>query len=94
MGDWQTRLRLSLLSLVAKLPVSHEAWQHGRLVVKPPLSKTRLSDLKGKGKGKSSKTEAFAPPAPKVSRRKPGKVLTAEERQAFLAQRPDLQAKD
>jgi hypothetical protein len=60
--------------------------------VKPPLSKTRLSDLKGKGK--SSKTEAFAPPAPKVSRRKPGKVLTAEERQAFLAQRPDLQAKD
>jgi hypothetical protein len=53
--------------------------------VKPPLSKTRLSDLKGKGKGKSSKTEAFAPPAPKVSRRKPGKVLTAEERQAFLA---------
>lgn len=60
--------------------------------MKPPLSKTRLSDLKGKGKG--SKTEAFAPPAPKVSRRKPGKVLTAEERQAFLAQRPDLQAKD
>lgn len=58
--------------------------------MKPPVSKTRLSDLKGKGR----KTEAFAPPAPKVSRRKPGKVLTAAEREAFLAQRPDLKTKD
>ena len=48
--------------------------------MKPPISKTRLSDLKGKGH--------------KVSRRKPGKVLSAAERAAFLAQRPDLQGKD
>ncbi len=58
--------------------------------MKPPISKTRLSDLKGKG----HKPEAFAPPAPKVSRRKPGKVLSAAERAAFLAQRPDLSSKD
>lgn len=34
--------------------------------------------------------EVFAPPTPKVSRRKPGKVLTAAEKAAFLASRPDL----
>jgi hypothetical protein len=32
----------------------------------------------------------FAAPTPKVSRRKPAKVLTAAERAAFLATRPDL----
>lgn len=32
----------------------------------------------------------FAPPTPKVSRQKPGKVLSAAERAAFLASRPDL----
>ena len=32
----------------------------------------------------------FAPPTPKVSRQKRGKVLTAAERAAFLASRPDL----
>ena len=32
----------------------------------------------------------FAAPTPRVSRRKPAKVLTAAERAAFLASRPDL----
>jgi hypothetical protein len=32
----------------------------------------------------------FAPPTPKVGRRKPAKVLTPAERAAFLATRPDL----
>jgi hypothetical protein len=35
----------------------------------------------------------FAPPTPKVSRQKPAKVLTAAERAAFLASRPDLKPK-
>ena len=38
--------------------------------------------------------EAFARPTPKVSRMKPGKVLTAAEKAAFLAARPDLKPKD
>jgi hypothetical protein len=37
--------------------------------------------------------DVFAPPTPKVSRRKPGKVLTAAEKAAFLASRPDLTKK-
>ncbi len=49
--------------------------------MKPPISKTRPGD---KGPG------AYAPPTPKVSRQKPGKVLTAAEKAAFLASRPDL----
>ncbi|MDQ0464195.1 hypothetical protein QO010_001976 [Caulobacter ginsengisoli] len=32
----------------------------------------------------------FAPPTPRVSRRKAAKVLTPAERAAFLATRPDL----
>jgi hypothetical protein len=32
----------------------------------------------------------YAPPTPKVSRRKRGKVLSPAERTAFLASRPDL----
>jgi len=36
------------------------------------------------------KTSTFAPPTPKVSRQKRGKVLTHAERAAFLATRPDL----
>jgi hypothetical protein len=36
----------------------------------------------------------FAPPTPRVSRQKPAKVLTAAERAAFLASRPDLKPKD
>ena len=55
--------------------------------MKPPHAKTRLSDLKGSSK-KVPKT--FEPPTPKVSRQKRGKVLTAAEKAAFLASRPDL----
>ncbi len=32
----------------------------------------------------------FAPPTPRVTRQKRAKVLTAAERAAFLASRPDL----
>ncbi len=39
-------------------------------------------------KGKAPKT--FARPTPKVTRLKPAKVLSAAERAAFLAARPDL----
>jgi len=35
----------------------------------------------------------FAPPTPKVSRQTRAKVLTAAERAAFLASRPDLKPK-
>ena len=35
----------------------------------------------------------YAPPTPKVSRQKKAKVLTASERAAFLASRPDLKPK-
>ncbi len=43
--------------------------------------------------GKAGKPEVFAPPTPKVSRQKRGKVLTAAERAAFLASRPDLKGR-
>jgi hypothetical protein len=56
--------------------------------MKPPP--TRLSDLKG---GTPASAKTFAPPTPKVSRMKKGKVLTAAERAAFLAARPDLKGK-
>ena len=36
---------------------------------------------------------SYAPPTPKVSRQKKGKVLTAAEKAAFLASRPDLKGK-
>jgi hypothetical protein len=52
--------------------------------MKPPPSKTQ----------RSSSAATFAPPTPKVSRQKRGKVLTAAEKAAFLASRPDLKAKD
>ena len=39
------------------------------------------------------KPPTYAPPTPRVSRRKPAKVLTAAERAAFLAARPDLKPK-
>jgi len=55
--------------------------------MKPPVK--RPSDLKG---GASS-TGVYAPPTPKVSRQKKAKVLTASERAAFLASRPDLKPK-
>ena len=37
--------------------------------------------------------ETYAPPTPRVSRQKQGKVLSAAERAAFLAGRPDLKPK-
>ena len=56
-------------------------------VMKPPPK--RLSDLKGS----APRNDTYAPPSPKVSRRKPAKVLTAAERAAFIASRPDLKPK-
>lgn len=53
--------------------------------MKPPPK--RLSDLKP-----AVATSVYAPPTPKVARRKPGKVLSAAEKAAFLAARPDLNA--
>lgn len=53
------------------------------------LPPKRLSDLKAKPEGDN----VYAPPTPRVSRRKPAKVLTAAERAAFLATRPDLNSK-
>lgn len=56
--------------------------------MKPPVK--RLSDLKGGG----AKAGVYAPPTPKVSRQKKARVLTAAERAAFLASRPDLKPND
>jgi len=55
--------------------------------MKPPPK--RLSDLKGGTKDAG----VYAPPTPKGSRQKRAKVLTAAERAAFLASRPDLKPK-
>ena len=61
--------------------------------MKPPSSQKnapkRLSDLKGG----SRDAGVYAPPTPMVSRQKRAKVLTAAERAAFLASRPDLKPK-
>jgi hypothetical protein len=54
--------------------------------MKPPIKS--LADLKP-----STGDRAYARPTPKVSRQKSAKVLTAEERAAFLASRPDLKPK-
>ena len=51
---------------------------------KPPPK--RFSDLKPP----LPPPGVYAPPTPKVSRQKKGKVLTAAEKAAFLASRPDL----
>lgn len=56
--------------------------------MKPPIK--RFADLKPA----PAPTGTFAPPTPKVARRKPGKVLTPAEKAAFLASRPDLEPKD
>lgn len=56
--------------------------------MKPPPR--RLSDLKGVA---STSNRTYAAPTPKVSRQKRAKVLTAAERAAFLASRPDLKPK-
>jgi hypothetical protein len=55
--------------------------------MKPPTK--RLSELQGS----EPPSRLFAPPTPKVSRLKKAKVLTAAERAAFLASRPDLKPK-
>ncbi|HKT54095.1 MAG TPA: hypothetical protein VJP88_06555 [Caulobacteraceae bacterium] len=55
--------------------------------MKKPIK--RLADLKPAG----SQSGAYARPTPKVSRQKTAKILTPEERAAFLASRPDLNAK-
>jgi hypothetical protein len=57
--------------------------------MKPPIK--RLADLKPSAGRNQAQT--YARPTPKVSRRKTAKVLTAEERAAFLAARPDLASK-
>jgi hypothetical protein len=54
--------------------------------MKPPIK--RLLDLKG-----SDPAGAFAKPSPRVSRQTKAKVLSAAERAAFLASRPDLKPK-
>lgn len=54
--------------------------------MKPPT--TRLADLKP-----AAKSKAYERPTPRVSRQKTAKVMTAEERAAFLASRPDLAKK-
>lgn len=54
--------------------------------MKPPIKS--LADLKP-----APPTRAYARPTPKVSRQKTAKVLTPEERAAFLASRPDLKSK-
>lgn len=56
--------------------------------MKPPIK--RLTDLKPPS---GAATGAYARPTPKVVRRKSAKVLTDEERAAFLASRPDLTSK-
>ena len=55
--------------------------------MKPPFKK--LADLKPT----PPPAGVYAPPTPKVSRQKKAKVLSAAERAAFLASRPDLQRK-
>jgi hypothetical protein len=52
----------------------------------PPFKK--LGDVQA-----SRPTATYAAPTPKVSRQKKAKVLTAAERAAFLATRPDLAKK-
>jgi hypothetical protein len=56
--------------------------------MKPPPIKG-LSNLRP-----SKPAATYAPPTPMVSRQKRAKVLTAAERAAFLATRPDLKPKD
>jgi hypothetical protein len=55
--------------------------------MKPPIK--RLADLKPE----PAPAGAYARPTPMVARRKTAKVLTDEERAAFLASRPDLAPK-
>ena len=66
-------------------PVRRQASRE--IPMKPPPE--RLSDRKGAARPSG----VYAPPTPKVSRQKPAKVLSAAERAAFLAARPDLKPK-
>ena len=54
--------------------------------MKPVIGRTTPASAKARG----AATKPFAPPPPKVSRQKRGKVLSAAEKAAFLASRPDL----
>ena len=54
--------------------------------MKPPAKKTDP-------RAPAGMDDAYAPPTPRVSRQKPGKVLTPAERAAFLNSRPDLKPK-
>jgi len=54
--------------------------------MKPPIA--RLADL-----APAANARTYARPTPKASRQKTAKVLTAAERAAFLASRPDLSSK-
>ncbi len=54
--------------------------------MKPPIK--RLGDLKP-----AAEAQVYARATPKASRRKTAKVLSDEERAAFLASRPDLTGK-
>ena len=56
--------------------------------MKPPIK--RLADLKPSPPDDG----VYSRPTPKVSRLKKAKVLSAAERAAFLATRPDLKPKD
>jgi hypothetical protein len=56
--------------------------------MKPPIGKTPANT-----RGRAQAQATFAPPTPKVSRQKRGKVLTPAEKAAFLASRPDLKTK-
>jgi len=55
---------------------------------KPPIKSLR--DLKPAPPRRTGLDAVYAPPTPKVSRRPKAKVLTAAEKAAFLASRPDL----
>ena len=56
--------------------------------MKPPIK--TLRDLQGP---EAPAAQIYAPPTPRVSRQAKAKVLTASERAAFLATRPDLKPK-
>lgn len=63
--------------------------------MKPPQTHLNKHPIKSLAdlKGGSGAAPVFEKPTPKVARRKPGKVLTAAEKAAFLASRPDLNLK-
>ena len=48
----------------------------------------------GDTKPPNGSTGVYSKPTPRVARRPPAKVLTAAEKAAFLASRPDLASKE